>query len=111
MVQNKDTSFKFISKDGIVLMLSSMYFDELDPVRKDIRGDFMGKVDCVAEACRKSFDEGVSKGHSDGLSKGRCEAEENIVRNMLVNSDLSVGEISRLCGVSLDRVVDLKNSL
>ena len=107
MVQNKDDSFKFISKDGIVLMLSSMYFDELDPVRKDIRGDLMGKVDCVAEACRKSFDEG----HSDGLSKGRFEAEENIVRNMLVNSDLSVEEISRLCGVSLDRVVDLKNSL
>ena len=92
---------------GIVLMLSSMYFDELDPVRKDIQGDLMGKVDCVAEACRKSFDEG----HSDGLSKGRFEAEENIVRNMLVNSDLSVEEISRLCGVSLDRVVDLKNSL
>ena len=92
---------------GIVLMLSSMYFDELDPVRKDIQGDLMGKVDCVAEACRKSFDEG----HSDGLSKGRFEAEENIVRNMLVNSDLSVEEISRLCGVSLDRVVDLKSKL
>ena len=88
---------------GIVLMLSSMYFDELDPVRKDIQGDLMGKVDCVAEACRKSFDEGKNEGHS--------ETEENIVRNMLVNSDLSVEEISRLCGVSLDRVVDLKSKL
>ncbi len=80
---------------GIVLMLSSMYFDELDPIRKDIQGDLMGKVDCVAEACKKSFDEG----------------EINVVRNMLVNSDLSVEEISRISGVSLDKVVDLKNKL
>ena len=80
---------------GIVLMLSSMYFDELDPVRKDIQGDLMGKVDCVAEACKKSFDEG----------------EINVVRNMLVNSDLSVEEISRISGVPLDRVVDLKGRL
>ena len=80
---------------GIVLMLSSMYFDELDPIRKDIQGDLMGKVDCVAEACKKSFDEG----------------EINVVRNMLVNSDLSVEEISRISGVSLDKVVDLKGRL
>ena len=58
-------------------------------------GDLMGKVDCVAEACRKSFDEGKNE----------------VIRKLLVNSDLSVEEISRLSGVSLDRVVDLKNSL
>ena len=92
---------------GIVLMLSSMYFDELDPIRKDIQGDLMGKVDCVAEACKKSFEEGHSEGHSEGYS----ECEDVVVRNMLVNSDLSVEEISRISGVSLDKVVDLKNKL
>ena len=39
------------------------------------------------------------------------ECEDVVVRNMLVNSDLSVEEISRISGVSLDRVVDLKNKL
>ena len=92
---------------GIVLMLSSMYFDELDHIRKDIQGDLMGKVDCVAEACKKSFEEGHSEGHSEGYS----ECEDVVVRNMLVNSDLSVEEISRISGVSLDKVVDLKNKL
>ena len=67
--------------------------------------DFGGKVDCVAEACKKSFEEG----HSD--SEGYSECEDVVVRNMLVNSDLSVEELSRISGVSLDRVVDLKNKL
>jgi len=88
---------------GIVLMLSSMYFDELDPIRKDIQGDLMGKVDCVAEACKNSFEEGHSEGYSEG--------KDIVVRNMLVNSDLSVEEISRISGVSLDKVVDLKSRL
>ena len=88
---------------GIVLMLSSMYFDELDPVRKDIQGDLMGKVDCVAEACKNSFEEGHSEGYSEG--------KDIVVRNMLINSDLSVEEISRISGVPLDRVVDLKGRL
>ena len=69
--------------------------------------DFGGKVDCVAEACKKSFEERHSEGHSEGYS----ECEDVVVRNMLVNSDLSVEEISRISGVSLDRVVDLKNKL
>ena len=88
---------------GIVLMLSSMYFDELDPIRKDIQGDLMGKVDCVAEACKNSFEEGHSEGYSEG--------KDIVVRNMLINSDLSVEEISRISGVPLDRVVDLKGRL
>ena len=74
---------------------------------EDIQGDLMGKVDCVAEACKKSFEEGHSEGHSEGYS----ECEDVVVRNMLVNSDLSVEEISRISGVSLDKVVDLKNKL
>ena len=63
----------------------------------------MGKVDCVAEACKKSFEEGHSEGYSEG--------EDMIVRNVLINSDLSVEKISRISGVSLDKVVDLKSRL
>ena len=73
--------------------------------------DFGGKVDCVAEACNKSFEEGHSEGYSEGHSEGYSEGEDMIVRNVLINSDLSVGEISRISGVSLDKVVDLKNKL
>ena len=73
--------------------------------------DFGGKVDCVAEACKKSFEEGHSEGYSEGHSEGYSEGKDIVVRNMLVNSDLSVEEISRISGVSLDKVVDLKNKL
>ncbi len=40
-----------------------------------------------------------------------ARSEDVVVRNMLVNSDLSVEELSRISGVSLDKVVDLKNKL
>ena len=88
---------------GIVLMLSSMYFEELDVVRKDIQGDLMGKVDCVMEACRESYDDGVSQGISDG--------KDEIISNLLVNTDLSVEEISEGSGVPLERVIEIQKNI
>ena len=88
---------------GIVLMLSSMYFEELDPIRKNIQGDLMGKVDCVMEACRESYDKGVS----DGVSQN----SEDIARRLLNMGKLSLLEISKTTGLSLDEIKKLGNIL
>ena len=95
----------------LILMLSSMYFDELDPIRKDIQGDLMGKVDCVMEACRESYDEGLSEGMSKGLSKGLREKSLEIAKNLLARGNFSCDEISEIVGIDLDEIVELKNEI
>ncbi len=80
---------------GVVLMLCSMYFEELNPIRKNIQGDLMGKVDCVVEA----------------IAKGVSQNSEDIARNFLRNSDNSLEEIAMNAALSLERVKELKNNL
>ena len=92
------------SSYGIVLMLSSMFFDELDEFRKDLQGDLMGKVDCVQEACRESYEAGRSKGLSDGAR----DASINFARNLLVNTGLSDEEISKNTGLPLEKIRELR---
>ena len=76
---------------GVILMLSSMYFDELDPIRKEIQGDIMGKVDCVMEAIENKSIE--------------------IAINFLKNSKNSLEEISDCTGLPLEKVKELKSNL
>lgn len=94
---------------GLVLMLSSMYFDELDLLRKDIQGDLMGKVDCVMEACQESFEKGKSEGISQGFSQGVNDVKDAL--KMLAMGKLSLEEISEITCLALDDVVFLKNRL
>ena len=91
---------------GLVLMLSCMFFEELDPLRKKIQGDLMGKVDCVQEACRESYDAGVSQGISQGASKNA----EAVARSML-RHDLSLEVISDCTGLSFEEIEELKMNL
>lgn len=86
---------------GLVLMLSSMYFDELDPVRKKIQGDLMGKVDCVWEACQESYD--------DGWSVGKSESMEDVARSMLAD-DVPFEFISRHTGLPLEKLMEIKKA-
>ena len=88
---------------GLVLMLSSIYFDELDSFRKEIQGDLMGKVDCVMEACQKSYGEGKSEGKSEALI--------DIAKKMLVKGTYSLEEISDLTNLPLDVVSELKKNI
>lgn len=88
-------------------MLSSMYFDELDPIRKEIQGDLMGKVDCVMEACRESYDKGISKGISQGISQGA----RDIAKKLLLSTDLSCEDIAENTGLSLDEIITIKNNI
>ena len=75
----------------VILILSSMYFDELDSIRKEIQGDIMGKVDCVMEA----------------IENGKIE----VAVNFLKNSNVSLEEISENTGLPLEKVKELKSSL
>lgn len=84
---------------GIVLMLSSMYFDELDSFRKKLQGDLMGKVDCVREAINESFDD------------GKYERSVEIAKNLLVKGNLSLREISEIVDIPLEDVEKLKLNL
>ena len=81
---------------GIVLMLSIMYFDELDSFRKKLQGDLMGKVDCVREAINESFDD------------GKYERSVEIAKNLLVKGNLSLREISEIVDIPLRDVEELK---
>jgi hypothetical protein len=40
---------------GILLLLSNMYFDINDKIRKKLQGVFMGKVDCIVECVKNSL--------------------------------------------------------
>ena len=80
---------------GVILMLSSMYFDELDSIRKEIHGDMMGKVDCVMEA----------------IENGKQDTRIDIAVNFLKNSNDSIEKISEITGLPLEKVKELKSNL
>lgn len=88
---------------GLVLMLSSMFFDELDPLREKLQGDLMGKVDCVKEACQNSYNDGRSDGRSEGVSEER----RGIALNMLAEG-YSLESISRCTTLSIEDIEMLK---
>ena len=103
---------------GLVLMLSSMFFDELDPLRKELQGELMAKVDCVQEACRNSFDEGESKGIAKGIAKGiekgiaKGIAEGKcIVAKRMLDEGVDLDVISVYTGLSIDDILELDGDL
>ena len=66
-----------ISFGGLLLLLSNIYFDKEDPIRKKIQGDIMGKIDCIVEMREEQYNSGYDSGVDDGLLK--------VARNLLVN--------------------------
>ena len=62
---------------GLLLLLSNIYFDKEDPIRKKIQGDIMGKIDCIVEMREEQYNSGYDSGVDDGLLK--------VARNLLVN--------------------------
>ena len=52
---------------GIAIMLSNMYFAKDNPMRKEIQGDYMIKVDCVNEALKEGYDTGLDAGKLENI--------------------------------------------
>ncbi len=72
-----------------------MYFDKDDPMRKKIQGDFMNKVDCIAEYGEEQYNAGMD----NGLKEGKIE----IIKNMLNDGDISSeNAIKRLISLYCD---------
>ena len=88
---------------GLVLMLTNIYFDELEEVRKKIQGVYMGKIDCVVEFGQEKYDA--------GLLKGALNKSEEFACKLLREGSFSDEKISRLVGLPLEKIMELRNSL
>ena len=84
---------------GLVLMLTNIYFDQLEEVRRKIQGVYMAKVDCVVEFGQERYDAGVR------------DSSEKIARNHLEKGGFSDEEIAELVDLPLERVIELRNNL
>lgn len=84
---------------GLVMMLTNIYFDELEEVRKKIQGVYMGKIDCVVEFGQERYEEGI------------IDKSEGIARRLIDDGGFSDEKISELVVLPLERIVELRNSL
>ena len=108
---------------GIAILLGNMYLDKYDPMRKKILGDFMNKVDCIAEYGEEQYNAGMDKGLKEGEKRGKIEGKIEIIRNMLNDGEISVenaisrlislncglGDISEITGLSIDEIKKYQN--
>ena len=83
----------------------------MDSFRKEIQGDLMGKVDCVMEACQKSYEEGRAAGLLEARLEGKYWVSIDIAKKMLVKGAYSLEEISDVTGLPLDVVSELKKNI
>ena len=103
---------------GIALLLSEMYFKSDDPIRKQIQGVYMAKIDCIKEFGDEKFDEGksegivegISEGIAKGISEGISEGKIDTIKNMLAD-DLPLEKISQYTGFSISEIEKIKNQL
>lgn len=83
-----------ISFNGLILLLSDIYFDKNDPLRKKIQGEFMEKVDCITEMREEQFNAGFGEGilmvARKLLSKGMS------VEDVSDGTDLPISEVKKL---------------
>ena len=82
---------------GIAIMLSNMYFAKDDPMRKEIQGDYMMKVDCVNEAIKESYDAGLDAGKLEGIKEGKLEG-------------IKEGKLEGIKEGKIEMIIDLFNS-
>ena len=79
---------------GILLLLSNIYFEYDDPVRKKIQGVFMGKVDCIVEMCEEQFNAGMM----------------HVARNLLALG-CSIDIVSKGAELPVEKVMELKKEV
>ena len=96
-LQNISEEIKFKNDEartsfyGLLLLLSNIYFDKNDSIRKKLQSDFMNKVDCVVEFGEEQYKAGVQ----DTIKK-------------FISNGLSLEFVSECLGLS---VAEIKNIL
>ena len=99
LFEDEDSKTSFC---GIIFLLSNMYFNEDDPIRKKIQGVFMGKVDCIVEMRKEEFDNGFDDGFDKAMFK--------MAKKLLLET-FPVETVSRITELPISEVTNLKLSL
>ena len=99
LFEDEDSKTSFC---GIIFLLSNMYFNEDDPIRKKIQGVFMGKVDCIVEMRKEEFDNGFDDGFDKAMFK---------MAKKLLLENFPVETVSRITELPISEVTNLKLSL
>ena len=98
---------------GIAILLSNMYFAADDPMRKEIQGDYMMKVDCISEAIQDSYDEGEIKGEIKMVvnlfNSGKLTAEDTASELLSLNCKPKM--ISNVTGLSENKISKIRNNI
>ena len=110
---NYDNNHIRDSTYGIAILLSNMYFAADDPMRKEIQGDYMMKVDCISEAIQDSYDEGEIKGEIKMVvnlfNSGKLTAEDTASELLSLNCKPKM--ISNVTGLSENEINKIKNNI
>ena len=100
---------------GIAIMLSNMYFRADDPMRKEIQGDYMIKVDCISEYSQERYDVGLNTGKIEGeikmvvnlFNSGKLTAEDTTSELLSLNCKPKM--ISNITGLPENKINKIKN--
>ena len=84
---------------GITLLLSKMYFDEDDEIRKKIQRAFMNSIDPIAEA----IEDGINERIDDWKIEGREDASIEVGIKLL-NNDNPIEEVAKLVEIPADQL-------
>ena len=79
---------------GLLLLLSNIYFDKDDLIRKKIQSDFMNKIDCIVEMRQEQYEAGMERGIRDTINK-------------LLSNGLSLEFVSENLGLSVAEIKKL----
>lgn len=84
---------------GLVLMLTNIYFDKLEEVRKKIQGVYMVKVDCVVEYGQDKYNEGV---HDSSIE---------LAGRLLAEGIFSIEKISEIVNLPVEEIEEIKQGM
>ena len=91
---------------GLLLLLSNIYFDKDDLIRKKIQSDFMNKNDCIVEMRQEQYEAGMEKGMEKGMERG---IERGIIDtiNKFLSNGFSLEAVSKGLGLSVAEIKKL----
>ena len=111
-LHNINEKIKFKNDDvrtsfyGLLLLLSNIYFDKDDLIRKKIQSDFMNKIDCIVEMRQEQYEAGMERGMEIGMERGIERGIRDTIIKFLSNG-LSLEAVSKGLGLSVAEIKKL----
>ena len=87
---------------GLLLLLSNIYFDKDDLIRKKIQSDFMNKIDCIVEMRQEQYEAGMERGMERGIERGIIDTI-----NKFLSNGFSLEAVSKGLGLSVAEIKKL----